>query len=189
MTIEKEKHGNSCFLLSCCPGPQTQPIANSVKLGPGYGDHRRHGKARDPWAAGLIYKNGRLSRSQYDRRVDFRAIPYPAEITMNHATGMEVVKAVGDTRGFKRYRGREEDETNKFDLVRVWVKVDVFAWFYARYPNRNEPERVEGDAEEGYDVRMRQMFPLDNIAVKHLVVLSMARIEKDENVTKHLSLL
>lgn len=55
---------------------------------------------------------------------------------MNHATGMEVVKAVGDTRGFKRYRGREEDDTNKLNLVCAWVNVDVFAWFYATETNQ-----------------------------------------------------
>ena len=52
----------------------------------------------DPWAAGLIYKNGWLSRGQYDCKAGLRTITHSTETAKSQITGMNIIKALSDTK-------------------------------------------------------------------------------------------
>lgn len=53
-------------------------------------------KFHDPWTAKLVYDDVRLPGCQFDCNMGFGVIAYPTKISMNHTTGMEVIKTVGN---------------------------------------------------------------------------------------------
>jgi len=60
-------------------------------------DHRP-AKICDPWAAGVIHNNIRLSRCQHDRKIGLRTITHSLEIPVDGIARVKAIQAIRDTR-------------------------------------------------------------------------------------------
>ena len=59
---------------------------------------RHKAEIRDTCLTEVVYKDARLDMCQRDGKTGYRLMTYSFEISVNHAAGVEIPKAIGDTR-------------------------------------------------------------------------------------------